>query len=60
MLEEFSLKSEANVVEKNQVLMHLAHVANVRHDWQVKDLGEEAYSEELADARNSGAIDLDE
>jgi len=60
MLEKFSLKSEANVVEENQMLMHLAHVTNVGHDWEVEDLCEEAHSEELAHARNSRAVDLDE
>jgi hypothetical protein len=59
VLKEFSLESQPNMVEEDQVLMDLAHVADVRHDRKVKDLREEADRQELADAGDSGAVNLD-
>src|ERR1700733_253810 len=60
VFKKFRLESEADMVEENQVLMHLAHITYVGHDRKVEDLREEADSEELAHTRDPRAVDLDE
>ena len=60
VLKKLRLESEANMVEEHQVLMHLTHITDVGHDRQVKNLREEADSEELAHTCDSRTVDLDE
>ena len=52
--------TEGDVVEKNEVLMDLAHVAHVRYDSYRILRGEEHDREILADAGQTGAIRLDD
>ena len=60
VFKKFRLESEADMVEENQVLMHLAHITDMGHDRQVENLREEADREELAHTRDSCTVDLDE
>src|SRR5882757_3779612 len=60
VLKELYFEPQPDMVEENQVLMQLSHVANVRHHGKIEDLREETDSKELADAPNSRAIDLNE
>lgn len=59
MLEEFGLKSQPDMVEENQMLVHLPHVANVRYYRKIEDFRKEADGQELTDTRHSRAVDLD-
>jgi hypothetical protein len=38
VFKELGLEAEPYVVEKDQMLMNLAHIAHVWHDWQVEEL----------------------
>ena len=60
VFKKLCLESEANMIEENQVLMHLAHITHVGHDRKVEDLREEADGEELAHACDSRTVNLDE
>ncbi len=60
VLQKGSLESQRDMVKKNQVLMHLSHVANVRHHGKIEDLRKEADGQELADTCDSRAIHLNE
>src|ERR1700749_1994714 len=60
VLEECHFVIERYVVEQHQMLMHLSHVTDVRNNGPIEDLCHEAHSEKFADARNSGAVDLNE
>ena len=60
VLKELYFEPQPDVVEENEVLMQLSHVANVRHHWKIEEFREETDSKELADPRNSCAIDLNE
>ena len=52
--------AQRHPVEEHQVLVNLPHVAHVGHDGQVELLGQQADGNELADAADARAIDLDE
>lgn len=60
VLKELYFEPEADMVEENEVLMQLSHVANVRHHGKIEEFREETDSKELADPPNSCAIDLNE
>src|SRR5437762_10467227 len=60
VLEENYFVIERDVIEENQVLMQLPHIANVGHDRQAKLLCHQAHREKFAHAREPGAIGLDE
>src|SRR4029077_1408657 len=60
VFQEGNLESQPDMVKKNQVLMHLSHVANVRHHGKIEDLCKETDGQKLADACDSRTIDLDE
>src|ERR1700744_2826255 len=60
VLEECHFVIERNMVEEHQVLMHLSHVTDVRNHGPIEDLCHEAHSKKFTDARNPGAVDLNE
>src|SRR5690242_12193347 len=60
VLEKLCFQPKTNMVEENQMLMDLAHIADMRHDWKLEDFGKKADGQELADTSNSRAINLDE
>ncbi len=49
---------ERHVVKKNQVLVNLAHVADVRNNGQAEFLCQQADRQKFADSRQPGAIRL--
>src|SRR5258705_6550509 len=60
VLEEDNLVAECNVVEQDEVLVHLAHVAHVRDDRHTKLPTKQAYGDEFTDAGHTHRIHLDE
>src|SRR5580692_9929790 len=60
MFQKHHLVVERNVIEEYEMLVQLAHVANVRNDRQAKLLGHQTDGEKLAHTREPGAIRLDE
>src|SRR5579863_5205160 len=54
------LMAERDVIEEYEMLVQLAHVANVRNDRQAKLLGHQTDGEKLAHTSEPGAIRLDE
>ena len=60
VFQEHYLVAKRNVIEEYEMLVQLAHVANVRNDRQAKLLGHQTDSEKLAHTREPGAIRLDE
>src|ERR1700760_4818203 len=60
VLKKLCLEPEANMVEEHQVLMHLAHITDMRHNRKIENLRQKAHSEELAHTRDSRTVDLDE
>jgi hypothetical protein len=50
--------SQRNVIEQNEVLMHLPHVPYVRNYRKRELLRKEADGEKLADARQPGTVRL--
>src|SRR6202050_4433875 len=59
VLKELGFQPQPNMIEENQVLMQLPHVANVRHHGKIEDPGQQTDGKEFADPRDPGAIDLD-
>jgi hypothetical protein len=47
------------MVEKNQVLMDLSHIADVWHDWKIEDFGQKTDGQELAHACHSRTVNLE-
>jgi len=60
VLEEDNFMIERDVIEEHQMLMQLAHVANMWHDRNAKLFGHQADGEKFAYAREASAIRLDE
>ena len=60
VLQKYRLVAQGDVVEQHQVLMDLAHVADVRHDRQSEFARHQAHGEEFGDAGETRAIGLDE
>ena len=59
-LEKQSFVSHGDVIEQDQMLVDLAHVADVWHYWQSELPRQQTDSEELRNPGNPGAIHLDE
>jgi hypothetical protein len=59
-LEKQSFVSHGDVIEQDQMLVDLAHVADVWHYWQSELPRQQTDSEELRNPGNPGAIRLDE
>ena len=60
MFEKNNFVAECDVVEQNKVLMQLSHVANVRHNGNVKLARKQANGEKFAHARHSHGVHLNE
>src|SRR5882724_1755856 len=58
MLQERQLVSQRNVIEQNEVLMHLPHVPYVRNYGKREFLCKETDGEKLTDTRQPGAVSL--
>lgn len=59
VLQKLGLQSQPDMVEENEVLMHLSHVSDVRYYRKIEDLREEADGQKFADSRDSCAIYLE-
>ena len=60
VFQKHDLVAERNVIEQHEMLVQLAHVANVGNHRQAKLLRHQADGEKLAHAREPGAIRLHE
>jgi hypothetical protein len=60
VFEKYDLVAEGNVIEEHEMLVQLAHVANVRNHRQTKLLCHQADGEKFAYASEPGAIRLNE
>ena len=60
MFEEDGGQVEADVVEEHEVLVELAHVADVRDDGDTELFAHQAHGEEFADSGDADGIHLDE
>src|ERR1700722_15105120 len=58
VFQEHHLVAERNVIEEYEMLVQLAHVANVRNDRQAKLPGHQTDREKLAHTSEPGAIRL--
>ena len=59
VFQECGLVAKPYVVEQNQVLMDLSHIADMRDHRNIKDPGQKTDGQELADSRDARAVDLD-
>ena len=60
MFEEDGGQVEADVVEEHEVLVELAHVADVRDDGNAEFFAHDAHGQEFADSGDADGIHLDE
>src|SRR5437667_11436450 len=60
VLEKHNLLSECDVVEEDEVLVQLPHIANVRHDRHAKLAAKQTHRDEFTDASHASRIHLDE
>ena len=59
VFQECGLVAKPYVVEQNQVLMDLSHIADMRDHRNIKDPGQKTDGQELAYSRDARAVDLD-
>ena len=57
-LEKYSFVSHGDVIEQNQMLVNLSHVADVRNDSQAEFSRQKADREELRNSSNPRAVHL--
>ena len=60
VLEECHLVIERDVVKEHEMLVHLAHVADVGNHRKIEELRHEANSQEFADSGDASAVHLNE
>ena len=60
MFKKNNFVAERDVVEEDEMLMKLAHVADVRHDGNAKFARKQTDGDKLADSRHAHSVHLDE